>query len=172
MRLKFFILSLFLVTTLELAGCDSQGDSALKGASIPYIKVQNMIGETLRIQPHGFDKPALVNIWATWCKPCVLEMPSLETVAQKGDFRVIAISNDTNKEKVRSFIKEGGYKHIQFLYDAFGRQSRQVFKANGLPMTLLVDKNAVVQHTFLGEEDWQSEDVQKILNKYRIEYDD
>lgn len=172
MQRKFLILNVLFISFLGLTACSSEDEPSLEGNLIPFIKAQNMMGETLRIRPHGFDKPALVNIWATWCKPCIIEMPSLEAVAKKGDYRVIAISNDANKSVVKEFVENGEYKYIEFLYDPFGRQSRQIFQASGLPMTLLIDHNAIVQHIFLGEEDWQSPEVQKILNKYKVQYDD
>ena len=168
MRLKF-ILTLF--TLLVVSSCSSDDQHELVGRASPYMRIQNMMGETLRMQLHGFDKPSLVNIWATWCKPCVIEMPSLEKVGEKGDYRVIAVSNDASRIKVQDFIKEGKYKHIQFYYDAFGRESRQALDASGLPMTLLVDKDAVIQHVFFGAENWQSDDIQKILDKYKVKYD-
>lgn len=160
-----------LIPLLFLTSC-FENKHELVYQRMPNIKSQNMRGETVYFKPHGFDKPALVNVWATWCKPCVVEMPSLEKVAQKGDYRVIAISNDTNKQRVQDFIREGAYKNIQFYYDAFGRQSRQVLKASGLPMTFLVDRDAYVQHVFVGEKNWQSEEVQKILNKHKVKFDD
>jgi len=156
---------------LVVSSCSSDDQHELVGRASPYMRIQNMMGETLRMQLHGFDKPALVNIWATWCKPCVIEMPSLEKVAEKGDYRVIAVSNDASRIKVQEFIKEGKYKDIQFYYDAFGRESRQALDASGLPMTLLVDKDAVIQHVFFGAENWQSDDIQKILDKYKVKYD-
>lgn len=168
MRFKF-IVTLLLLTTLS--SCNSESQHELVGHTSPYMRIQNMMGETSRMRLHGFDKPALLNIWATWCKPCVVEMPSLEKVAEKGDYRVIALSNDANRMNVQQFIQKGEYNDIQFYFDAFGRETRKALNASGLPMTLLIDNNAVIQHVFLGEEDWQSEDIQKILKKYKVKHD-
>ena len=97
MRLKF-ILSLF--TLLVVSSCSSDDQHELVGRASPYMRIQNMMGETLRMQLHGFDKPALVNIWATWCKPCLSEFKSLEEVKDKfqdKNVQIVAVSNEDFK---------------------------------------------------------------------------
>lgn len=173
MQLKKF--ACLLVVAFALLACVEQEseEHPLLGQKMPYLKIQNMMGAVTRMQPHGFDKPALVNLWATWCKPCIKEMPVLEELARQGDYRVIAISNDANKQVVSKFIADGDYQKIQFFYDAFGKQSRSGLNAQGLPMTFLVDRDTTVRHVFVGEEDWLSDaEVVKILNKYKVKYDD
>lgn len=84
----------------------------------------------------------LVNVWATWCPPCVKEMPSLDRLqAMKGDsgFEVVALSIDRQGlEVVQPFFQRTGLTHLAIYLDREAR-SMPALKITGLPTTVLVD---------------------------------
>jgi len=96
-------------------------------------------------QPIGLDafkgKYVLVNFWATWCKPCVTEMPSLDRLAsrlQKKGVVVIAISQDEGgSSQVRPFTEKLNLSKLRILFDPEKRSFRD-YALRGLPTTVLI----------------------------------
>lgn len=84
----------------------------------------------------------LLNVWATWCPPCVKEMPSLDRLqAMKGDsgFEVVALSIDRQGlEVVQPFFQRTGLSRLAIYLDREAR-SMPALKITGLPMTVLID---------------------------------
>jgi peroxiredoxin len=109
----------------------------------------------------------LVNFWATWCPPCLEEMPSLETVHQRfaGDsLGVVAISSDVEGASlVRGFIDELAIT-FQILLDADGRTSAD-YGAKNLPVTFLLDPQGRVAAAALGARDWGSHEAFSYLDE-------
>ncbi len=100
----------------------------------------------------------LLNFWATWCGPCVAEMPSLDRLeAALGgkDFTVIAISEDRNPAAIQPFFSEHGLTHLRRYHDPAGALSR-AFALRGLPTTVLIDREGRVLGRFEGPAEWDS----------------
>jgi thiol-disulfide isomerase/thioredoxin len=89
----------------------------------------------------------LVNLWATWCAPCVREMPDLNDLADKmadKPFRVIAISQDRGGAKdVQTFFDENDIHNLDVALDPKGALARS-FKVRGLPTSILIGKDGNV----------------------------
>lgn len=83
----------------------------------------------------------VLNFWATWCPPCVYEMPALDNLAARLNdqgVRVIAVSEDRNAlAKVPAFFNDQGIKNLDVYFDPQGALSRK-FGIDGLPTTLLI----------------------------------
>lgn len=111
-------------------------------------------------------KVILLNFWATWCPPCIREMPSmqrLKTHLTDQPFEIVAINAGESATTVSSFLMELD-EDITFsiLLDQKSRSFRE-FGIRGLPMTLLIDKQGKLVETILGEREWDSEDsIKKI----------
>ena len=86
----------------------------------------------------------LVNLWATWCAPCVKEMPDLNELADKmadKPFRVLAVSQDRGGAKdVQAFYAENDIHHLSTALDPKGKMARS-FKVRGLPTSILVGRD-------------------------------
>ncbi|HEY9162983.1 MAG TPA: TlpA disulfide reductase family protein [Magnetovibrio sp.] len=84
----------------------------------------------------------VLNFWATWCAPCVREMPALDSLAAKLEgtgVRVVAVSEDRNAlEKVPPFLNEKGITQLDLFFDRKGALSRKL-GVEGLPTTILID---------------------------------
>lgn len=109
----------------------------------------------------------MLNFWATWCPPCLEEMPSMETVyhryKEKG-FTVVAISSDEGgKEDVLPFIEKLGVT-FPILLDS-DKAVSSVFGAHNLPLTFILDRDGNVIAGTEGARDWESEESLSVLDE-------
>ncbi len=108
-------------------------------------------------------KVVLLNIWATWCEPCVKEMPSLDALqAQLGgnDFAVIAISEDRSAEEALAFYEENSIQHLTFYRDKDFGLVRELYVKDyptGLPISVLYDRDGRELARLSGGFDWISD---------------
>ena len=117
----------------------------------PSLALPRLGGGELSIQSLR-GKPALVNFWATWCVPCLKEMPEIERLyqAKKGDgFAVAMINVKETAATVESFIAGHGYT-FPVLLDEKG-EAVERFQVFGLPTTVFIDRDGVIRFTYMGE---------------------
>jgi thiol-disulfide isomerase/thioredoxin len=104
-------------------------------------------------------KTRLINLWATWCAPCVKEMPSLDKLQAalpKAQFLVLPISLDgPSKAKVAPFYKERKLTSLSIFYDK-GRKAMSVLEVSLLPTSILVDPAGRELGRLEGDADWDS----------------
>jgi thiol-disulfide isomerase/thioredoxin len=113
-------------------------------------------------------KVLVVNFWATWCAPCVKEMPTLDRLqANLGgpDFEVVAINQDRQGATVaKPFADKNGWKNLPLHVEPAGRFSRDA-KLRGLPTTLIIGKDGKELGRVEGEVEWDSAEVEKVLRE-------
>ncbi|WP_237181155.1 TlpA family protein disulfide reductase [Roseomonas haemaphysalidis] len=101
----------------------------------------------------------LVNLWATWCAPCVKEMPALDRAQQAlGDenWAVLPLSSDRGgAAQVTPFFERTGLKHLKIWLDPRGAAARAV-GARGLPTTLVIDRQGQEVARLEGDAEWDS----------------
>ncbi|MEP7221508.1 MAG: TlpA disulfide reductase family protein [Novosphingobium sp.] len=107
-------------------------------------------------------KPLLVNLWATWCAPCVAELPMLDAIASAGAtsgmVKVIAVSQDTGKPgEVGDFLKSHGIKTLEPWLDPDNNLSFH-YNTGNLPSTVLYDSQGKEVWRFVGARDWSSKE--------------
>lgn len=127
-------------------------------------------GEGRRVDLSEFkDRLVLLNLWATWCAPCVKEMPALDRLqAQLGGpgFQVVALSVDRGgKDQVQPFYQRTGVKNLALYLDP-SSASMQTLKLRGLPTTLLVDQEGRELGRIEGAVEWDSPEVIAFLRKH------
>jgi len=104
----------------------------------------------------------VLNFWATWCAPCVREMPALDRLAaqlkEKG-VDVIAVSEDRKAlKKVPPFFAANQIQNLAVYYDDKGNLSRKL-GVEGLPTTILISADGQVSSRVLGVLEWDSPDT-------------
>jgi cytochrome c biogenesis protein CcmG, thiol:disulfide interchange protein DsbE len=101
----------------------------------------------------------LLNVWATWCAPCRIEMPSMEALHR--DFgprglRIVAVSVDqiAGPPQVREFARELGLT-FEILHDSAQHISR-AYQVNGYPQSFVIGRDGTIRRKWIGAEDWNS----------------
>jgi cytochrome c biogenesis protein CcmG/thiol:disulfide interchange protein DsbE len=113
----------------------------------------------------------LLNVWATWCGPCRVEMPSIEQLhrsyAPKG-LKVIAVSVDEPgmAPQIRSFVKEYGLT-FEVLHDPEGQlgELSRKYQTSGYPETVVVGRDGIIRRRLLGATDWNSDDNRALIER-------
>ena len=105
----------------------------------PELAWVDAAGEPARLADLA-GRPALLNLWATWCAPCVREMPMLDALAgaSGGAFSVVALNQDRDAAAARRFWREGGFAHMALWLDP-GLAAFGALEVRGLPLTLILD---------------------------------
>lgn len=142
------------------------------GTAAPVYAAVTVDGDTLSLgEMRG--TPILLNVWATWCKPCVREMPALEQLHQElgpEGLSVLAVSVDNAAfgiadpvHSVKSFAEEYGLT-FTILLDPESRVET-AFQVVGLPMTFLIDREGRIVERYIGERQWDDPEMKAELRK-------
>ena len=136
------------------------------GMAAPDFSLPDIEGKTVRLSDYR-GKVVFVNFWATWCKPCKEEMPSMEILWENfksEDFVMLAISMDrvTTKKDIPPFI-ESMKLTFPILTDSWGQTDKR-YKLMGVPETYIIDQSGVLREKVIGPRDWTlSESVTTIV---------
>ena len=110
----------------------------------------------------------MINVWATWCLPCRVEMPSIEALnkayASKG-LKIVAVSIDDpgTDATIRAFVKQYGLT-FEVLHDAQGKISDQ-YDITGYPETFIVGKDGIIRKKLMSATDWNSPDARALVER-------
>lgn len=113
----------------------------MKGNQLISFEVIDLAGKPFKVEPKG--KPMVINFWATWCPPCVGEMPELQKFKEKNpaiDLHLVSIQEDS--ETVKEFLKEQNLK-LNPILDSTGKIAQQ-YRINAIPTTLVVNTQGVI----------------------------
>jgi peroxiredoxin len=128
-----------------------------KGAPAPDFSLPDLDGKMTSLADYR-GKVIFLNIWATWCPPCVEEMPSMEKLYQelKGEgFEILAVSVDVSGgEAVIPFMKKHGLS-FPALLDTKG-SVKSLYQTTGVPESFIIDKDGIIAEKIIGPKDWAS----------------
>jgi thiol-disulfide isomerase/thioredoxin len=138
-------------------------DRSHKGEAAPATAFESPAGAPVTIA--GFaGKPVLLNLWATWCVPCVKEMPTLDALAVSlGDgVQVLVVSQDLDgARKVDPFFQKAGFQRLQPYLDKSAGLS--IALGANLPTTILYDSGGREVWRMLGGMDWTGETARELI---------
>lgn len=113
------------------------------------------------------EKVILINFWATWCPPCVAEMPSLQSLyndyGEKVDFYFVSMEDP---EKIAPFMEKRGYDFPVFIPI---QEVPNAIRSNSLPTTYVISKKGDIVIDKSGAADWDSEKVREVLDQLLVE---
>ena len=126
---------------------DDQTDAPQEDAA-PDFTATLTNGDTFTLSDHK-DEVVMLNFWATWCSPCVGELPEIQRLVDENieGFTFLAIDCAEAKSTVDKFLQENGYT-FSVAYDE-DMAIESLYPTDGIPYTVLI-KNGVVEKTFLG----------------------
>jgi peroxiredoxin len=158
----------FLISTLLAAWAARAAAQPLKpwgGVVTPPLELADLDGKTHRLADYR-GKAVLVNFWATWCKPCRDEMPSIERLRASLEgrpFAVLAVNVGESADAARGFAASMPLG-FPLLLDRDTRTSR-AWGARILPATFLIGPDGVARFSYLGELDWAQPEVRAVVEK-------
>lgn len=137
---------------LDLAGGGASGDtSALMGKSAPDFTLRSLDGQQVKLSGYRGRKTVVVSFWASWCGPCRLEMPSLETFYQKNrdrDIELLAVSIDQNPRAAQQYTQENKLPFPVLLDE--DSKTADSYNVEGIPTFFVVDKQGKVRFFHAG----------------------
>ena len=145
-------------------GLSGMIDRSHKGSAMPDFTLTDASDKTATLASFK-GKPLLVNLWATWCAPCVVELPMLDKLAETrgGELKVLTVSQDmTGTEKVAPFLAGKGVQHLEPWLDA-GNDLAFHYGAQTLPTTVFYDASGKEVWRYVGGHDWTSAEAAKML---------
>jgi thiol-disulfide isomerase/thioredoxin len=161
------------VLTIVSAPVSSAADSGIEKLKwhdepriVPDTPFQDGEGDTIALSDFS-GKVLVVNLWATWCAPCIREMPTLDSLQADlgGDaFHVIALSQDREGARVaKPFMVKNGWENLG-LYVSDGTTFARAAKIRGLPTTLIIGADGREVARLEGTAEWNDPDIKDALS--------
>jgi thiol-disulfide isomerase/thioredoxin len=136
-----------------------------KGKPAPDAQFAGPDGKPVRIADFK-GKPVLVNLWATWCAPCVKELPTLDALARSGRVEVLAVSqDDAPHASVVAFLEGHHIATLKPYQDAKMGLSGALGPDAVLPTSILIDANGNEAWRYVGDLDWTSPEAASLLSQ-------
>jgi peroxiredoxin len=138
----------------------------LRNGATPDFQLPDAKGQMTSLKQQ-IGHPVFLNFWATWCPPCVEEMPSIEDLARrlKGTgMRLIAVSVDDDWDKVRRFFAKGS--DVAVLLDT-SHDIPKKFGTEKYPETFLIDAAGRIRYYFINTRDWSRPEAVACLESLR-----
>jgi len=168
-----------------IAGCDRQKpeapqapaaesqsvkgvDRSHKGEPAPAAKFKNPDGGDFDLAKFK-GTPVLINLWASWCAPCIKELPTLQQLEQaqanEGKLGIIAVSQDTSPQgSVEAFLGERDIGRFAAYHDP-DMNLTSALNIQVMPTTILYDAEGNEVWRYVGDLDWTSEEAKKLLSE-------
>ena len=178
--MKFFIFILIILTSLSFKSYNNKDNDLISEflkneledfeLSKEKKNISNLTFKDHKEKEISFSdfkgKILLVNFWATWCAPCIKEMPSLDRLETKinGDFDVIAISVDRDGvEKVTDFFNENKISNLEKFFDIKNSLAKEM-NLYGVPTSFFVNKEGDLIGYYQGDMEWDNDTVINFIN--------
>ena len=179
--MKFFFISIFLILTTISSSSYSKEEKGIINSflkeeledfelskekqNISDLKFKDDEGKEISFSDFQ-DKVILVNFWATWCAPCIKEMPSLDRLKKKinKNFDVIALSVDRDGvKKVKDFFNEQKITNLGKYFDIKNSLAKEM-NLIGLPTSFFINKKGDLIGYFQGDLEWDNNTVIEFIN--------
>jgi len=160
----FASLSLACIFLVILSGCYSGSRPPRIGSNAPDFTVQDSDRSVTLSQYRG--QVVVLNFWATWCPPCVEEMPSLVEMQRRMKAKgvtVIAVSMDVDQDAYRQFLKDHNV-NLLTVRDP-NQKSNTLYGTFKFPETYIIDRSGVMRRKFIGAIDWTTPEITDFLSK-------
>jgi thiol-disulfide isomerase/thioredoxin len=129
----------------------------------PPLNLTDLDGHPFKLEDHA-GRIVLVNFWASWCRPCVEEIPSLhrlDATLANDDFRIVTVNVGEDRERVAEFLQQVPVElPVLMDYDASTSKDWMIYV---YPSSYLVDHQGTIRYAYLGALEWDSIENLKIV---------
>lgn len=149
---------------LALSACYTGSRPPRIGSNAPEFTVQDAQNRITLSQYRG--QVVVLNFWATWCAPCIEELPSLVEMQQRMKAKgviVLAISVDVDENAYRRFVRDHNV-NLLTVRDP-DQKSPALYGTHLFPETYVLDRNGVMRRKFIGAVDWTEPEIVDFLGK-------
>lgn len=149
-----FVLPIILVVLLglmygySLTYDPNKSPSRLIGKKTPVVNLPSLVNPEMILNSADFKKPAMINIWSSWCAACRAEHEFLNQLAEQG-VAIYGVNYQDDLENARAYLKQNGNPFSAVMFD-IEMASAIGFDVQSLPQTYLVDKNGIVYARHIG----------------------
>lgn len=136
---------------------ENKGFALQTGSETPSFRLASLAGDEVDLESYR-GNVVVLNFWATWCPPCVAEMPSLERLHQAlgpEGLAVVTIATDEDEDVLREFVEDYELT-LPVLLDPGGRGAATDYRTNGYPETFVLDRNGVLLRHHVGPAEWDT----------------
>jgi cytochrome c biogenesis protein CcmG/thiol:disulfide interchange protein DsbE len=156
---RCLILILF-VPLAMLAACNRGAHPAQTGKMAPDFTVSDGTSSVHLASYRGHV--VLLNFWATWCDPCLVELPSLlQLHRDQPNLDILAVSIDEDPDAYSRFLVE---RHIDLITVRDPSESAaKLFHTEQWPETYVIDRNGFIRRKFVGAQDWSNPEIRAFL---------
>jgi thiol-disulfide isomerase/thioredoxin len=143
---------------------DAEPDGETKSFNYDF-KIEDLEGNTVDVNELK-GKIIFLNIWATWCGPCRVEMPSIQKLYEKVDhdkivFIMLSIDRKDPKNKVTSFLQDKNYTFPVYLPS--GELTSQLEQVSSIPTTFVIEPNGKIATKEVGVANYDTEKFQRFI---------
>lgn len=148
----------------------------ITGTEAPEFSYPSIDGDRVSLSDFRGDKVVLVNVWATWCGPCVVEMPSMQRLyeAFEGEnFEILAVSVDARAGETDAFGRPGGDLRefteelgltFPILHDPSGSIQR-LYQTTGVPESFVIGKDGIIYKKVAGPTEWDATQNEELIRR-------
>ncbi len=171
------VITLVMLMSISFVFCDNSNmhrNAQKLGLSIPKgekkatdIKFHTIDKEIAKLSDYK-GKVIILNLWATWCVPCGMEMPSMEKLHKRfaeNDFVMIALNveNNITKDKITKYLNKHNYTFM-VAHDTF-YEGQQNYFTGSTPITYIIGKDFNIKGRVLGTVDWYSQPAISLIEE-------
>jgi peroxiredoxin len=159
-RFPRFFTPILLLPLALLPACNRGAHPAQTGHPAPDFTVSD--GATTVHLANYRGQVVLVNFWATWCQPCVMELPSLlDLHHEMPSLAILAVSVDEDPDAYSHFVTR---RHVDLITVRDpGETAAKIFHTEQWPETYVIDRKGIIRRKFVGAQDWSSPEIRNFL---------
>ena len=133
------------------------------GATLRNVPMQGLTGDSRFLADYQ-GKPLLINVWASYCPPCLAEMGSLERLyrSRRGKLEVIGISIDDYRDRAELFLSKAGTSFAHYI--DYQLTLENMLGGNRIPLTVIVGADGRVRQKVFGAREWDSAESQALID--------
>jgi cytochrome c biogenesis protein CcmG/thiol:disulfide interchange protein DsbE len=145
-----------------LAGCDRGSHPGQLGQPAPLFALNDGAQSVDLAKLRG--RVVVLNFWASWCGPCLEELPSLTALQQElPQVQIVTVSMDYDADSYRRFLQRNHVSLLSVLDGPNGANAK--FNTFRPPETYVIDKDGIIRRKFIGPQEWTSPEIVNFLKK-------